>query len=63
MECARRLLLASVIGLVNPGTAASATLGILVCFGFCHVFEKRPFKYDDDNDLGVVLAWSLTLFF
>jgi Ca2+-binding EF-hand superfamily protein len=56
-------MLASVIGIVNPGTAASAILGILVCFIFCHVFEKRPFKEDDDNELGVVLAWSLTLFF
>ena len=56
-------MLASVIGIVNPGTAASAILGILVCYCFCHVFEKRPFKEDDDNDLGIVLAWSLTLFF
>ena len=56
-------MLASVIGIVNPGTAASAILGILVCYCFCHVFEKRPFKDDDDNDLGIVLAWSLTLFF
>jgi len=63
LECARRLMLASVIGIVNPGTAASAILGILVCFMFCHVFEKRPFKENDDNELSVVLAWSLTLFF
>ena len=56
-------MLASVIGIVNPGTAASAILGILVCFAFCHVFEKRPFKENDDNELSVVLAWSLTLFF
>jgi len=56
-------MLASVIGIVNPGTAASAILGILVCYCFCHVFEKRPYQDDDDNDLGIVLAWSLTLFF
>jgi hypothetical protein len=38
-------------------------LGFLVCFLFCHVFGTHPFKEKDDNELSVVLAWSLTLFF
>ena len=39
LECGRRLLLASVIGVLDSESAASPTLGILLCFCFNHIFE------------------------
>ena len=63
-ECGRRLLLASVIGVVAEDSAAAPTMGLLICFGFLWVFTKlEPFKDDGDSMLGVVLAYSLALLF
>jgi hypothetical protein len=64
LECIRRLLLASVIGIVASDSAASAVLGILISQFFLAIFLKlKPFKDVDDSWLATVLSYSLTLFF
>jgi len=66
VECIRRLLLGSMIGLASSGgdSAASAELGILICLVFLYAaIYYRPFKNESDNKLAVVLAYSLTLIF
>ena len=64
MECFRRLLLASVIGVLSADSAASAVIGLIGCVVFIYVFvEMKPFKNDDDCNLGIVLSYSLTFFF
>ena len=63
LECFRRLLLATVIGVLNSDSLASPVAGIVVCLGFSHVFEFRPFRNQDDNTLGIILSNSLSLFF
>ena len=47
------------------GTSAAAPIaGILVCLVFVYVFiELKPFKNPSDSNLGIVLQYSLTLFF
>ena len=63
-ECFRRLALASAIGIVNADSAVSPIMGILICLVFVHVFSKwDPYKTNSDNALGIVLAYSLVLFF
>lgn len=64
LECVRRLLLASVVGIVSPGTPANAVVGLLICLVFLFVFIKlAPFVDSNDNSTGVILAYSLTLLF
>ena len=64
VECFRRLALASAIGIVNADSAVSPIMGILTCLVFIHVFSKwDPYKTNSDNSLGIVLAYSLVLFF
>jgi hypothetical protein len=64
VECIRRLLLASVVGIVSPGTPANAVVGLLICLVFLFVFIKfAPFVDSYDNITGVILAYSLTLLF
>jgi len=64
VECARRLLLSSVVGIVSANSAANPALGLLICLCFNWVFiELKPFNEPSDCSLGVVLAYSLTLFF
>lgn len=63
-ECGRRLALASAIGMLDPSSAASAVLGLLISYGCIYVFQRfEPFKNVRDNALGITLAYSLTLFF
>ena len=39
-------------------------MGILICLVFIHVFTAwTPYKTNSDNSLGIVLAYSLVLFF
>ena len=64
VECFRRLALASAIGIVNADSAVSPIMGILICLVFIHVFSTwTPYKTNSDNSLGIVLAYSLVLFF
>ena len=64
MECFRRLALASVVGIVDAGSAVSALLGVLICIAFLFVFIRwEPYKAKEDSDLGVVLSYALTFFF
>ena len=63
LECFRRLVLATVIGVLDSESLASPVVGIVVCLGFSHVFEYRPFRKPDDNTLGIILSNSLSLFF
>ena len=63
IECLRRLLLACVIGIASPDSAVSPVFGLLLCMGFSHIFEQRPFKDADDSTLAIVLTYSLMLFF
>ena len=63
LECGRRLLLASVIGIVSLESSAAPVLGLLISLGFIQVFNARPFKNEHNNNLGLVLQYSLTLLF
>jgi hypothetical protein len=65
VECFRRLLLASVIGIIaSEKSSASSLLGLLISSLFIYVFSKQePFNIPDDNDLSVVLSYSLMLMF
>ena len=64
LECARRLSLASIIGIVSQESAAAPVLGIIISAAFTWVSTAlRPFKDDSDNTLGVVLAYALMFFF
>jgi hypothetical protein len=64
IECARRLLLASVIGIANSDSAASPVIGLLLSLFFIHIFERySPFMSASDNDLSVILGFSLALLF
>jgi hypothetical protein len=64
LECVRRLLLASIVGLVSENSPANALVGILICAFFIWVFtEAKPFKDANNDTLSVVLAYSLFFFF
>jgi hypothetical protein len=64
LECGRRILLASVIGMFSEYSAKVPAWGLVVCLGFCWVFAYlKPFKNSDDSSLGVTLAYSLALLF
>lgn len=61
LECFRRLLLASVVGLVAEDSTAAPVIGLYLALGFLYVFTRwTPFRNEDDNHLGIVLAYSLT---
>ena len=63
-ECARRLLLASVVGLLaGSESAGSAVSGFLLSLLFIYIFKLRPFKSNRHNMLAVVFAYCLNLFF
>mmetsp|Transcript_57436 Transcript_57436/g.113194 ORF Transcript_57436/g.113194 Transcript_57436/m.113194 type:complete len:737 (-) Transcript_57436:21-2231(-) len=64
VECARRLLLTSIIGIVAPDSAVAPVLGLLIAIVFVVLFaETKPFKNENDNWLAVTLSFSLSLFF
>jgi len=63
VECFRRLLLASVIGIASEDSALAPVLGFLLCLAFLHLFSKRPFKDNEDSTLGIVLTYSLAFIF
>jgi len=58
------LSLASVIGIVDSTSGASAVLGILICLVFNYIQTAwMPYKKDMDNSLAINLNFSLTLIF
>ena len=64
LECARRLLLASVVGVVSSDSFANPVIGILIGYVFSYVFTKfEPFKAQTDSNLGVLLSYSVVLLF
>ena len=70
IECARRLLLASIIGIVSDNAAAAPSLGLLITVFFSAVFEynrlhyhQRIFKDANVDTLSILLQFSLTLIF
>ena len=64
LECVRRLLLASAVGMVAADSAAAPTIGLLIALAFIHVFDYyRPYKSPRNSSLGVVLAYSTALLF
>jgi hypothetical protein len=63
IECGRRLLLASFIGILSGDSATAPALGVVLSLLFINVFEKKPYKDDDDSFVGTACAYSLTLIF
>jgi len=64
LECVRRLLLASAVGMVAADSAAAPTLGLLIALAFVYVFDHfMPYKSRENSTLGVVLAYSTALLF
>jgi len=63
VECFRRLLLASVIGIASDDSALAPVIGVLLCLAFLHLFSKRPFKEEDNSTLGIVLTYALAFIF
>ena len=63
-ECARRLLLASAIGMLDPESSASSVAGQLIAvFSFVVFAKLEPYKTAENNILAEMLAISLFLFF
>jgi len=64
LECVRRLLLASVIGMVPADSAAAPTLGLIIALVFIFVFvDFKPFVDPENNTLGILLAYAVAFFF
>ena len=63
-EYARRLFLASAIGMLDEDSSASPVAGLLIATVYTFVFTKLgPFKTAENNALAQILAYSLLLFF
>ena len=64
LECIRKILLGSIIGIVSASAAAAPVMGLLLSIGFFGVYMRcRPFKVASDSNLAEVLGCSLCLFF
>jgi len=63
IECGRRLLLASFIGILSGDSATAPALGVVLSLLFINVFEAKPYRNDDDSFVGTACAYSLTLIF
>jgi len=64
VETARRLLLASFIGIFPANSSNSATIGLLICFFFNWLFvETKPFKNDENSQQCINLSHLITLLF
>ena len=64
VECVRRLILASVVGIIADDSTSQPVLGLLVCYLFCHVYtDLKPYRDRIDNMFAVALNWSLALLF
>jgi len=64
VDVARRLLLASIIGMFPADSPVSASVGFLICLFFNWLFvETKPFKEYDNSQLSINLSHSLTIMF
>ena len=64
LESLRRLLLASIIGVVSQSAAAAPTMGFLICCFFCWVFTRLyPYKDDSSSSLAMLLSYCLQYVF
>jgi len=64
VDCVRRLLLASLIGIAPPESAVSPSLGVMFSIAFAYVYVSlRPYKNKRDNELEITLTYSLLLMF
>lgn len=64
LDCARRLLLASIVGLIAVNSPANAVAGLLICLFYIYVFLKlEPYNEQTTNDVSVVLSYSLSLLY
>jgi len=64
IEVFRRLLLASVIGLLDSSSTSASVMGLIICVASNWVFmECKPYKDLGDSNIAIVFSHSLTLFF
>eukprot|EP00613_Pedinella_sp_CCMP2098_P051162 CAMPEP_0171819638 /NCGR_PEP_ID=MMETSP0992-20121227/2322_1 /TAXON_ID=483369 /ORGANISM="non described non described, Strain CCMP2098" /LENGTH=558 /DNA_ID=CAMNT_0012433939 /DNA_START=1066 /DNA_END=2742 /DNA_ORIENTATION=- len=64
MDCVRRLLLASIIGIADDKSAAAAVIGTVIALFYIAIFsELKPYKQKDDSLLAIVLTYSTALLF
>jgi len=64
IECIRRLLLASVVGIISKDEVVAPVFGLLVSLGFTFLFTAfRPFQNSDDSTLGIILSNAVSVFF
>ena len=63
LDCFRRLVLATVIGLVSADSAAGPVLGVAFALGFTQVFALKPFRDPQDCTLNTILSHCLVLLF
>jgi len=64
VDVARRLLLASLIGIFPANSSNSATVGLLICIFFNWLFiETKPFKDDENSQQSIYLSHYLSLMF
>jgi len=64
VECIRRILLTSAIGLADESTPWSAVMGVVISLAFLFVFsEAKPFKQSENSALGILLMYTLVLLF
>jgi hypothetical protein len=63
-ESVRRLLLASVVGIVSEDSVAAPVMGNLIALAFTEVIASmRPFASDGTNTLMKILSYSLVMIF
>jgi len=64
VECFRRILLTSAIGLADADTANAPIAGVIISLIFIFIFsEAKPFKQKENSALGILLMYTLTLIF
>jgi hypothetical protein len=64
IECFRKVALGSIIGIVDPSSVLAPVIGLLISLFAIYVFVGyKPYKQQKDNNVGIVLAFSLAFIF
>jgi len=64
IECIRRLLLGSVVGVISTNPVVAPVLGLACSTGFSLLFTAyRPFQNAYDSSLGILLSNTVSIFF
>jgi len=64
IECIRRLLLASVVGIISKDQVVAPVLGLVFSLAFTFLFTAyRPFQNADDSTLCIILSNAVSVFF